>query len=419
MEAVGYPEEPYVFNPHGWPEEKKRRDALRVVEEHRAMEARREEEQRREFEEREAREAAEARRAEEQRREVENLLAEEERCAMEERLAEKQRCEEEARLAHLSAEELRVVAANAATASGKKDAELKALKADMAALQKRADSAEQQAGEPADPTAKDLAAATDAAKTASCVHFQLREEIKELTGFLATEWAAKKYERARTAEVASLVTDLKADSLNKDREITKLKTALAASEESTLEALRDISAKTMEVGISNKNLYAAEHAGNQAEAARKEEVASLLAEHAAAAAHMEWAKGLEIAGLKAEMAALLQQAGEEAARAVAERGRDAAATEAAEDEVKVLRAAKEKAIKEGEAASGKKEKVIQKLQARVAALVSQVASLVEDKVALQNKADLAAQDLTTAKDAAEKIAAQGWWKKGWKEGGGG
>ena len=97
------------------------------------MEARREDEQRREFEEREA------------------------QC-----LAEKRLREEEACLARLSAEELRAVAANAAKTICKKDAELKALKADMAALQNKADSAEKKAGEEAGRAAKDLAAATDA-----------------------------------------------------------------------------------------------------------------------------------------------------------------------------------------------------------------------------------------------------------------
>ena len=103
----------------------------------------------------------EARRADE-RREVEQRQAGEERRAVEERRAEKQLREEEACLAHLSAEELRAVAAYAAKAICKKDAEIKALKADMAALQKKADSAERKAGEEAGRAAKDLAAATDA-----------------------------------------------------------------------------------------------------------------------------------------------------------------------------------------------------------------------------------------------------------------
>ena len=132
-----------VFDLHGQPEEKER---LRVVEEqcnveekHRAMEARREfaalleDEQRREFDEREAREEA-----------------------------EKQLCEEKACLARISAEDLRAVAAAKAKTIRNKDAELKALKADMAALQNKADSAEKKAGEEAGRAAKDLAAALDA-----------------------------------------------------------------------------------------------------------------------------------------------------------------------------------------------------------------------------------------------------------------
>ena len=124
----------------------------------------------------------EKRRAEEQRRDVEQNRAEECRAAeeppsgftggvtewaaecraLEERLAEKQLRKEEARVTGLSAEELRAFAANAVRAICKKDAELKALKADMAALQNKADSAEKKADEEAGRAAKDLAAATDA-----------------------------------------------------------------------------------------------------------------------------------------------------------------------------------------------------------------------------------------------------------------
>ena len=126
-----------VFDPQDRPEEKERLRTVEVqcgvVEKRRAMQARLEDEQRREFEEREAREEA-----------------------------EKQLCEEKACLARISAEDLRAVAAAKAKTIRNKDAELKALKADMAALQNKADSAEKKAGEEAGRAAKDLAAALDA-----------------------------------------------------------------------------------------------------------------------------------------------------------------------------------------------------------------------------------------------------------------
>ena len=121
---------------------------------------------------------------EDQSRERQATEARREACQEAEKFAKvtELREEEETRLMikNISAEELRAFAANWAKASGKKTAELRALKVEMAALKKKADFAEEQAVTKYSRAFHDLAAATERLALEAQMGAFLRGQVAEL-----------------------------------------------------------------------------------------------------------------------------------------------------------------------------------------------------------------------------------------------